>query len=162
MYLDRVLRELYSGVRGDVQPDRIDLDEEALFDLLADSRRRFVVRRLAHDGVETRGALAADIAADETHMVREQVPRRRVVAVESDLRDEQLPRLDDAGVIRLDEAGEEIRPGHSVGAIASLLREVDRRVARSPRPEESLFPPGSASVDWGHHRSRSDGGRHNP
>lgn len=160
MNIGRTLPGLYSRVRPDSDPARIELGEDALYELMADSRRRFVVDRLADGPVESCAELAADIAAHETHMAKEQVPPRRVEPVERDLRDEQLPRLADAGVVRWDEATGRIRPGHSIEAIADLLHEVDRRIDRGAGAAGDPFAFGATTVDWRSACGRSSGDRH--
>lgn len=112
--------------------DAIHLGRDELFELLADSRRRLVVERLARDDRDapTCRELAVEIAANETHMAPEQVPRRRVDPVEDDLRAVHLPGLVEAGLVRWDGGTGEVRPGHSVEAVAGLIREASRRVGR--------------------------------
>lgn len=162
MDLGHTIRELYSRERREGEPDRIDLDGAALFDLLADSRRRFVIERLANGGGTTCAELAVDIAAAETHTTEEYVPPRRVEPVEGDLRDEQLPRLAEAGLVRWDAQDDRIRPGHSVEAIARLLREVDRRTRHARSADESPFAVGASPVDWETQQSQPESGRHHP
>jgi len=134
MNFGRAFREMHRQTRTSSDRSSIALREDALFDLLADSRRRFVVERLAERGqsVPTVAALAGEIAADETHMAPVHVPRRRVDPVERDLREEHLPRLARAGVVQWTDDAENVWPGHSVDAIAELLQEVDRRVQPDP------------------------------
>lgn len=114
--------------------DAIHLGRDELFELLADSRRRLVVERLARDDRDapTCRELAVEIAANETHMAPEQVPRRRVEPVEDDLRAEHLPGLVEAGLVRWEGGTAEVRPGHSVEAVARLIADVERRVRPAP------------------------------
>lgn len=134
MNVGRTLREMHRHVRRESSARTIDLDEDELFSILADSRRRFVLERLADDEADppTCAELAVEIAADETHMDPELVPARRVEPVEDDLRAEHLPRLVDAGLARWEGGAGEVRPGHSVESVAGLLDEVGRRVRREP------------------------------
>lgn len=159
MNIDRALRDVYSGVRRD-DSARIGLRKDALFDLLSDGRRRYVIEHLADDGATPWEDLAVEIAASETHMRRDQVPRRRIEQVEADLRDEQLPRLVDAGVIGWEEDGE-VRPGHSIEEIARLLREIDRRTERDDRAG-APFGFGGPPLGTGARRSQSNRRRHHP
>lgn len=137
MNFSRTLRKLHGQARREPGPETIDLEEDELFTILSDSRRRFVIERLADADRDppTCAGLAVEIAADETHMDPELVPPRRVRPVEDDLRTEHLPRLADAGLLRWDGDAGEVRPGHSVEAVARLLGEIDRRVRR-----ETVFP----------------------
>ena len=154
MNFGRTIREMHRHVRRETDSTTIDLEEEELFSILADSRRRFVVERLADGGADppTCAELAVEIAADETHMAPELVPARRVEPVEDDLRAEHLPRLAEAGLVRWEGGAGTVRPGHSVEAVAALLRDVDRRVRREPvfpfspwRAGRSTDPPGAPS-----------------
>lgn len=162
MNLGHTLRDTYSRVRRGADRPRIELDEDALYDLLADSRRRFVVESLDDRDAETCADLALDIAASETHMPKEQVPRRRVESVKEDLRDEQLPRLADAWVVRWDEGDDVVRPGHSFEGIASLLRDIDRRVKHVSGSGGSASAVDISATNWGTQRSHSNGGRYHP
>lgn len=134
MNFGRTIREMHRQVRREPGPERIGLREDELFAVLADSRRRFVIERLADERNDppTCAGLAVAIAADETHMAPEQVPPRRVQPVEDDLRSEQLPRLADAGLLRWEGGAGAVRPGPDVEAVASLLDDVDRRIRRDP------------------------------
>lgn len=133
MDIGRTFREMRSRVRGGSNADAIHLERDELFDVLADSRRRLVIERLARNrDPPTCAQLAVEIAAAETHMPAEHVPRRRVEPVEDDLRAEHLPRLSEAGLLRWDGGGAEVRPGDSVEAVARLLADVDRRVRSGP------------------------------
>lgn len=134
MNFGRTIREMHRQVRREPGPETIGLGEDELFAVLADSRRRFVIGRLAEerDDPPTCAELAVAIAADETHMAPEQVPPRRVQPVEDDLRTEQLPRLADAGLLRWEGGGGAVQPGPDVEAVAALLADVDRRVRREP------------------------------
>lgn len=137
MNLGRTLLKMRRRARREPAPETIDLDEDELFAILSDSRRRSVIERLADAERDppTCAELAVEIAADETHMDPELVPPRRVQPVEDDLRTEHLPRLADAGLLRWAGDAGEVRPGHSVEAVGRLLDEIDRRVRR-----ESVFP----------------------
>lgn len=160
MNLVHSLRETYSSVRRGADRTRIDIEQNALYDLLADSRRRFVIKRLADRDAETCADLAVDIAATETHMPKEQVPRRRIEPVKEDLLDEQLPLLTDAGIVKWNEEDDEIRPGHSLEGIASLLREADRRVSPASSSEGPGVGADTSISNWRSQRSYSNGGRH--
>jgi len=141
MNLGRTLREMRRQVRGRPDADTIHLGQDELFEVLADGRRRLVIERLAGgDGDPPSCAeLAVEIAAAETHMATEQVPPQRVEPVEDDLRAEHLPRLAEVDLLRWEGSGSEVRPGHSIDAVAKLLAEVDRRV----RPQ-----PITTGADW--------------
>lgn len=134
MNFGRTLREMHRHVRREPGAETIDLAEDELFSILADSRRRFVIERLADEELESPACaeLAVEIAAAETHMAEELVPARRVEPVEDDLRAEHLPRLVDAGLVRWEGGASEVRPGDSVDAVARLLGEVSYRVRREP------------------------------
>lgn len=137
MNFGRTIREMHRHVRRETDATTIDLEEDELFSILADSRRRFVIERLADDEADppTCSELAVVIAADETHMDPELVPARRVEPVEDDLRAEHLPLLADAGLVHWEGGAGPVRPGHSVEAVAALLGDVGRRVRR-----DSVFP----------------------
>ena len=141
MNLGRTLREMRRQVRGRPDADSIHLGQDELFEVLADGRRRLVIERLAggDGGPRTCAELAVEIAAAETHMATEQVPPQRVEPVEDDLRAEHLPRLAEVDLLRWEGGGSEVRPGHSIDAVAKLLAEVDRRV----RPQ-----PITTGADW--------------
>lgn len=130
MRIGRTLRDMQRRTSEESERTSIALDEDTLFWLLADSRRRYVVERLAdrERDVPTLPELAVEIAADETHMAPEQVPDRRVDPVERDVREVHLPKLVEAGVVEWDGGAGAVWPGHSIDAIARLLGEVDRRV----------------------------------
>ena len=148
MNFGRTLRVMHRRVRPDAGAETIDLGTDELFELLADSRRRFVIERLADEEREppTCAELAVEIAADETHMDPELVAARRVDPVEDDLRAEQLPRLVEAGLVRWEGDAGAVRPGHSVEAVAGLLGEVGRRVRREPALATAPWTAGE-SVD---------------
>lgn len=160
MNLDRALRDVYSGVRGD-DAARIELGEGTLYDLLADSRRRSVIEYLADQGTMTCRGLAIQIAADETHMRTDQVPDRRIAPVEQDLRDEQLPRLHDAGVVEWNEAENEVRSRSTIEPIARLLAEVSRRTDRVLDLEAS-FTVGNAPTSLRTNYDQTEGSRRHP
>ena len=147
MNFGRTLRVMHRRVRPDADAETIDLGSDELFELLADSRRRYVLRRLADDEREppTCAELAVEIAADETHMDPDLVPARRVDPVEDDLCAEQLPRLVEAGLVRWEGDAGTVRPGHSVESIAGVLDEVDRRVRREPAFSPSPWTAGGST-----------------
>lgn len=163
MNFGRTLREMHKQVRRDPGADTIHLGEDELFSVLADSRRRFVVDRLA-DGRDapTCTELASEIAADETHMAVEQVPPRRVQPVEEDLRTEQLPRLDDVGVVRWDGGNAGVRPGHSLEAVGRLLQDVRRRIGGRTGDARGPFTVGGTSVGQGPGQCRTNRGQNYP
>lgn len=164
MNFGRTLRRMHRQVRREPGAERIHLGEDELFDVLADSRRRFVIERLA-DGRRdppTCSRLAAEIAAEETRMAPEHVPERRVRPVEDDLRTEQLPRLAEAGIVRWDAGDDEIRRGHSIEATAALLRDVGRRLDGQSGYDESPFSVGGACVDGGATSGPPNRGRQHP
>lgn len=164
MNFGRTLRQMRSQVGQESGADTIHLGKEDLFFVLADSRRRFVIERLADGDRDppTCSELAVEIAADETHMPVEQVPPRRVQPVEDDLRAEQLPRLDDAGVVRWEGGDGEVRPGHSIGATARLLHEIDRRLCDQSTFDDSPFSVDGSFVDGRFQPRRSNGGHPRP
>lgn len=161
MDLGHTIKELFGRNRRTSAPDPIELGADALYDLLADSRRRRAIELLADRGATTVADLAVEVAAAETHTTEEFVPRRRIEPVEVDLRDEQLPRLADAGVVRWGAQDDVVRPGHSVEAIVALFRDVDRRTSDRRREEGFPFAVGSTSLDRGtNQRPPSRGGHH--
>lgn len=164
MKFGRTLREMHRQVRRETSAEAIHLGEDVLFDVLADSRRRFVIERLADGSRDppTCAGLAAEIAAEETHMAPEHVPPRRVRPVEDDLRAEHLPRLADAGVVRWNGGNDEVRPGHSIEATAALLRDVGRRLDGRSGYDESPFSIGGACVDGESTSAPPNRGRHHP
>lgn len=164
MNFGRTLREMHRQVRREPDAETIHIGEDELFDVLADSRRRFVIQRLAdsYRDPPTCSALAAEIAAEETHMAPEHVPSRRVQPVEDDLRTEQLPRLVDAGVVRWDGGDGEVRPGHSIDATAALLRDIGQRLGDKSGYDESPFSVGGACVDGEPPSNPPNRGRHHP
>ena len=147
MNFGRTIREMHRHVRRETDAGTIDLAEDELFSILADSRRRFVVERLVDDEADppTCSELAVEIAADETHMDPDLVPVRRVEPVEDDLRAEHLPRLADAGLVHWEGGAEPVRPGHSVEAVAALLDDVGRRVRRESALPFSSWRAGRSS-----------------
>ena len=151
MKFGRTLREMHRHVRRGSGAATIDVEEDDLFSILADSRRRYVIERLADDEADppTFAELAVEIAADETHMDPELVPSRRVEPVEDDLRAEHLPRLADAGLVHWEGGAGTVRPGHSIEAIAGLLDEVGRRVRREPVFPFSTWRAGRSADSYG-------------
>lgn len=154
MNFGRTLREMHRTVRREPGAETIDLEEDELFEVLADSRRRFVIERLAdgEDEPPTCAELALAIAADETHMDPDLVPPRRIEPVEDDLRAEHLPRLADAGLLRWEGGAGAVRPGHSLEAVAGLIGDIGGRVRREPvlpfspwRAGRSADTPGAPS-----------------
>lgn len=164
MNFSRTLRQMHRQVRRRPGAETIHLGEDVLFDVLADGRRRFVIERVADGATDppTCSRLAAEIAAEETHMAPEHVPARRVRPVEDDLRTEQLPRLADAGVVRWDGGDDEVRPGHSIEATAALLRDVGRRLDDQSGYDDSPFSVGGACVDGESTSGPPNRGRHHP
>lgn len=162
MNFSRTLRQMHRQVRREPGAETIHLGEDKLFTVLADSRRRFVIERVADGSIDppTCSRLAAAIAADETRMAPEHVPPERVRPVEDDLRAAQLPRLVDAGVVRWDGADDEVRPGHSIEATAALLRDIDRRLGDQSGYDESPFSVGGACVDGEPTSGSPNRGRH--
>ena len=134
MNLGRTFREMHRQVRGGTDAETIHIGQDELFDVLADGRRRLAIERLARDEGDppTCSELAVEIAAAETHMETDQVPPQRVEPVEDDLRAVHLPRLVEVDLLRWEGGGSEVQPGHSIGAVAKLLADVDRRVRAQP------------------------------
>lgn len=114
---------------------RVPITEDQLFQILADSRRRAVINRLAtmdHDEAVRRVELAREIAAMETHMSPEHVPDERVRPVDVDLYRTHFPMLDDAELIRWNVAEAEVAPANSIAPVAEWLREAEGFTDRAP------------------------------
>ena len=136
--------------RGGWTVTTANLSSAALFDLLADRRRRFALAYLADaaDGAVTFEALAEAVAARECEGSGV-VPDDRRTDVEVSLHHNHLPRLADAGLVEYDRGTGTVRYRGNDRLDARLGDEDDERATEGDGPVDGFafgFTPEQAEV----------------
>jgi hypothetical protein len=100
------------------------LPEGRVFELLANDRRRRVIRRVAAGGETRLDGLAEAVASAEADA---ESADGRYKSVYVSLRQSHLPRLDDADVVDFDDEANVVRPGPNLPAVRTPTAAVAGR-----------------------------------
>jgi DNA-binding transcriptional ArsR family regulator len=107
-------------------PERVRLPEAVVDDLLADPRRRVLLRSLhEHDGPVTVTQLAEDIIVNEKSVSFEDISRSECQRVSQDLYERHLPKLTATAVVRYNSRQASIELDDAATQLSDRLRSFD-------------------------------------
>lgn len=113
-------------------------DHDAMYDLLADERRRIVISRVLTDESVSVEDLSGTIAAHERGVTRGAIDRDDRQPITVSLVHNHLPRLDDRGIVAYDHEEKTVEPGPEIDAIEPLIERIETDV--ETERSSSLFP----------------------
>ncbi len=100
----------------------IDLTEDELFELLANSRRRYIMRALAREGGPLEiGTLATEIAASEDGVTTKEVSSRARKRVYTAIQQSHLPKMDRTGVIEFEKDRGVVKPTPALETVETYI-----------------------------------------
>lgn len=107
-----------------------DISVDYLLDLLADDRRRYVLKCLReHDGAISMSDLAEDVAARETEEPRTAIEAEMVQRVATSLYHSHVPKLADVGVVEFDRDRNLVAASNANGSIKRVNSLLDSLAA---------------------------------
>ena len=114
--------------------DAAELPTDCAFDLLGDATRRRTLSVLrGADGAMALDDLAAAVVADDRDVTPAEVSRNRCERVAASLHHSHLPKLDDAGVVAYDPAGNRVEETPAGDDLDPFLDAVETGVERVRR-----------------------------
>lgn len=135
------LRRRFASLAGTDQADSpgpVHLPAGTVCELISNTRRRAVIKRLAalgDDDATNLGELARRIAGEEYGIPPEQVAQNQRKSVYISLRQNHLPKLADTEIIEWDKRSGDISRARSVNAIAALIGLIEE-ACRDPDAHE--------------------------
>lgn len=112
---------------------RTPISQDTVFDLLSSARRRYILYYLRREGGSASiNELAAQIAAWENGVAREELTSQDEKRVYVSLYQTHVPKLEDQGIIEYDSQSGEV-------TLTDRVREIDRYLT-TPREEEFPWP----------------------
>jgi hypothetical protein len=104
-----------SSSDSESQDDDTSIDEDDMFDLLSNRRRRYTLHALTRaDGRMELGPLAEQVAAWENETSVDEVTSTQRKRVYTALQQSHLPRMDDMGALKFDKRAGEVEPTEEI------------------------------------------------